>query len=117
MATSTRILVVGATPDSDALAELLRLEGYAVEQASRSELPVVACVWQPDLVIADVAFPQQEGLQLLQELGSVSLTPRTVVMSSRTSAALDALGVTCLPKPVDLPALWRLLAGGAGAAA
>lgn len=117
MATATRILVVGATPDSDALAELLRLEGYLVEQTARAALPDVAGVWQPDLVIADVSFPQQEGLELLQQLGRVELRPRTVLMSSRPSAALDALGVTCLAKPVDLSALWRLLAGGADAAA
>ena len=66
MTPSTRILVVGASGDSDALAELLRFEGYSVELAPRSEVSAVARACQPDLVIAGVAFPQTEGLELLR---------------------------------------------------
>ena len=106
---ATQILIVGATPDSDALAELLRLEGYKVAQAARSELVVAASAYRPRLVIADVAFPQTEGLELLHQLQAIERKPRTILVSSRPSAALEPLGVTCLGKPVDLPVLWRLL--------
>lgn len=109
MTPATRILVVGASCDSDALAELLRFEGYDVELVPRSQVSAVARACQPDLVIADVAFPQTEGLALLQQLQRAGRPLRTILLSSRPSTALEPYGVTCLAKPVDLTTLWRLL--------
>jgi len=116
MATLPRILVVGANADSDALTELLRLEGYEVAQTARAQLSAAASAEPPGLVIADVAFPQTDGPALLDELQGMARRPRTILVSSRPSVLLAPLGVTCLEKPLDLPALWRLLEAEEGAA-
>jgi len=50
---------------SEALAELLRLEGFTVRASGAQSAAGRRGAWQPDLVIADVAFPQTDGLVLL----------------------------------------------------
>ncbi len=51
------------------LAELLRLEGHAVEEAADAERALELAAHQPfDAVIADVGLPRMDGITLAREL-------------------------------------------------
>ena len=67
---SLRILVVEDDDDNrELLAELLRLEGHAVEEASDAERALELAARLPfDAVIADVGLPRMDGITLAREL-------------------------------------------------
>jgi DNA-binding response OmpR family regulator len=104
-----RILVVGRPQDCAALAELMGLAGYQAERASAQAARRKALQFRPDIVVADVICPTIDGLDLLHSLEGLWPGLRTVMVSSRPSRALEALGVTCLTKPLELPLLWETL--------
>ncbi|MGB8931975.1 MAG: response regulator, partial [Anaeromyxobacteraceae bacterium] len=67
---SLRILVVEDDDDNrELLAELLRLEGHAVQEAGDAERALELAASEPfDAVIADVGLPRMDGLALAREL-------------------------------------------------
>lgn len=107
---TARVLIVGAGADGRALAELLALHGFEVAEASELHAAGVARAWMPDTVVAEAALPEHEGRWLVEQLAAIAPRPRTIVISPRPSHALDALGVTCLAKPVDFERLLELAA-------
>jgi DNA-binding response OmpR family regulator len=107
---TARVLVVGAGADGRALAELLALHGFEVAEATARHAAGVARAWLPDCVVAEAALPEHEGRMLVDQLAAIAPRPRTIVISPRPSHALDALGVTCLGKPVDVERLLELAA-------
>lgn len=107
--TTRRILVVANMLDARALAELLSVEGYLTEVASFQSAKRRALQFRPDVVIADVAYPTIDGLSLLRDVQATDPLPHTIMVSSRPTHTLEALGVTCLSKPLDLSLLSRRL--------
>jgi CheY-like chemotaxis protein len=97
---TARVLVVGDGADGRALAELLALHGFEVAEATECHAAGVARAWLPDCVVAEAALPEHEGRMLVEQLAAVA----------PPSHALDALGVTCLGKPVDVDRLLELAA-------
>ena len=108
--TTARILVVGAGADGRALAELLALHGFEVAEVTQRHAAGVARAWMPDTVVAEATMPELEGRLLAEQLAAIAPRPRTIVISPRPSHALDALGVTCLAKPIDVERLLELAA-------
>jgi len=97
----------------NALAELLRDEGYLVETADGGG-PALAMVAEdpPDLVISDVRMPRGDGLDLVRNLRARPATARIPVMlvsacaeADRRITGLDLGADDFVSKPVDLDEL------------
>lgn len=107
---TARVLVVGAGADGRALAELLALHGFEVAESTQRHAAGVARAWMPDCVVAEAALPELDGKVLVEQLAAIVPRPRAILISPRPSHALDALGVTCLAKPVNVDRLLELAA-------
>jgi DNA-binding response OmpR family regulator len=97
-------------PDfSEALAEILGLEGYAVVQASngREGLKALAAVKGPCLVLVDMMMPVLGGYGFLEAMradAQWSTVPVLVVTGSHLEAPPPG-AMELLRKPFEIPAL------------
>jgi DNA-binding response OmpR family regulator len=112
-----KILVVDDESNArEALAELLRDEGFAVDTAVQGvdALSKVA-TFEPRVVITDLDMPYMDGIQLITELQKLSGPPPVIVLSSygetaRAMLALRAGASDYLSKPLRFDKLLVALA-------
>jgi len=111
-----RVLLVDDAPHSrDALAELLRDEGYWVRcPTSAAAALCVMDEWDPDVVITDVASAHLPKGSLLDAAPARLPDARVVVMTPfldpQTRDRIAARGITTCALPLDLPDLLARLA-------
>jgi CheY-like chemotaxis protein len=114
MTTETRrpsLLVVDDDDTREALAELLRDEGYAVATAKDGEQAVERLHEHlPDLVLLDIVMPRTTGLELLSSLRQRhSPAELPVIMMSAKGQSADVVAALSqgandyVTKPLDLP--------------
>lgn len=103
-----RLLIVEDEPDMlDTLAEAMRGEGYAVDEAADGEDGLFkALEIDYDLIICDVMMPVHDGFELLRRLRQKKKTP-VLMLTARTKVqdriqGLDSGADDYLAKPVDL---------------
>ncbi|WP_395753896.1 response regulator transcription factor [Prosthecobacter sp.] len=103
-----RLLIVEDEPDMlDTLAEAMRGEGYAVDEAADGEDGLFkALEIDYDLIICDVMMPVHDGFELLRRVRQVKKTP-VLMLTARTKVqdrihGLDSGADDYLAKPVDL---------------
>jgi DNA-binding response OmpR family regulator len=109
-----RVLVVeDEAPLRRVIRRNLERRGVAVDEACTAAEALAAMrLHLPDLLLLDINLPDRTGWDLLRELHSVGLTPRTAVVSAVRVAperlrefAVDAY----LPKPFPIEALIGLI--------
>jgi len=103
-----RLLIVEDEPDMlDTLAEAMRGEGYAVDEAADGDDGLFkALEIDYDLIICDVMMPVHDGFELLRRLRQVKKTP-VLMLTARSKVqdriqGLDTGADDYLAKPVDL---------------
>ena len=103
-----RLLIVEDEPDMlDTLAEAMRGESYAVDEAADGEDGLFkALEIDYDLIICDVMMPVHDGFELLRRLRQVKKTP-VLMLTARNKVqdriqGLDTGADDYLAKPVDL---------------
>ncbi len=103
-----RLLIVEDEPDMlDTLAEAMRGEGYAVDEAADGDEGLFkALEIDYDLIICDVMMPVHDGFELLRRVRRVKKTP-VLMLTARTQVrdriqGLDTGADDYLAKPVDL---------------
>ena len=106
-----RLLIVEDEPDMlDTLAEAMRSEGYAVDEAADGDDGLFkALEIDYDLIISDVMMPVHDGFELLRRLRQVKKTP-FLMLTARSKVqdriqGLDTGADDYLAKPVDLDEL------------
>lgn len=82
-----RILVVEDELDlQEAIAEGLRIEGYAVDTCSNGEDAYeLAYVENYDLIILDLNLPKMDGLKVLEKLREENKELKVLILSARSS--------------------------------
>lgn len=102
-----RILVVEDEPDLlDAIAQLLRGDGYAVDVAADGEEGLFkAQSWAYDAVVLDVMLPKLDGWEVLARLRETHATP-VLILSARDAVSdrvrgLDGGGDDYVVKPFE----------------
>jgi two-component system KDP operon response regulator KdpE len=110
-AESYKILVVDdETQITRVLKTALTARGYQVRTAPDGAQGIAAFqLWQPDLVITDLAMPEMTGVELCRELRKISVTP-IIVLSVRDQdqskvQALDAGADDYVTKPFSIQEL------------
>lgn len=103
-----RLLIIEDEPDMlDTLAEAMRGEGYAVDEAADGEDGLFKAVEiDYDAIICDVMMPVYDGFEVLRRLRVKKKTP-VLMLTARTKVAdrvqgLDTGADAYLAKPVDL---------------
>ncbi len=108
------LLVDDDTTFRDALAEVVRQEGFAVETAGNLKEARSRCETEvPDLALVDLHLPDGNGLDLLRDL-EASVSTEVVLMTGQATvdSAVEALrhgAADYLTKPVDIPRLKSVL--------
>jgi DNA-binding response OmpR family regulator len=89
---TTRILVIDDDPVvRGMLAEMLRREGYEVDEAEDGRAGMKKFREMPAaLVITDVVMPEQEGLETLMQLRQESTTVKVIAISGGGRVGPDA---------------------------
>ena len=107
-ATATILLVDDDAGALSALADILSIEGYAVQTVSngREALDLLSDSRPPSLIILDLFMPVMDGWQFLAEMKSDSKFAKTpVVVVSALDTQIDADAV--FSKPINLESLLR----------
>ncbi len=106
-----RLLIVEDEPDLlSILAEALREEGYAVDEASDGEDGLSkALLWDYDTIVLDVMLPGISGFEVLERLRVRKKTP-VLMLTARIRTpdrvrGLDSGADDYLAKPYELPEL------------
>ena len=106
-----RILVVEDEPYLlSSLAEALREDGYAVDEAGDGEDGLAkAMMWDYNAIVLDVMLPRLDGFQVLERLRLHKKTP-VLMLTARQGTrdrvrGLDGGADDYLPKPCELPEL------------
>lgn len=106
-----RLLVVEDEPHLlSSLAEALREEGYAVDEAGDGEDGLAkAMMWDYNAIVLDVMLPVLDGFQVLERLRLHKKTP-VLMLTARHGTkdrvrGLDSGADDYLPKPYELPEL------------
>ena len=111
------VLVVDDNQDlADNIAEILGMRGFsALIAGSAEEALPQALPDGPELIVTDFRLPGISGAELVRRVRRQRQAVRAVVISAYTDdmtvASVREAGAAFLPKPVDLGALARLLAG------
>ena len=109
-----RVLLVEDNPRLRAtLRELLRWEGYRVDEAAHgAEALEVAAAAVPDVIVTDLEMPVMDGAALIErcrELPRLERVPIIVMSAAERESSLDCLAETSvsayLTKPFGLPEL------------
>ncbi|HMH11642.1 MAG TPA: response regulator transcription factor [Edaphobacter sp.] len=111
-ASSHRVLVVEDEQKiSDAIAQGLGTAGYEVSTAPTSEEAFfILHTLKPDLIVLDLGLPRRSGMELLQQIRSMSIQIPVLILTSNSSiedrvSALDAGADDFLLKPFSIPEL------------
>jgi CheY-like chemotaxis protein len=103
-----RVLAVDDQPDAcDLLTGILSLQGAEVQTAgSVAEAMRILAVWQPDVVVADIAMPGSDGYELMRRMRANGYTMPAISLTAYASSedrirALAAGFQMHLPKPVE----------------
>lgn len=113
-----RVLVVDDNLDAaEALAEVLRLHGHAVQTTPSSQAALnLSRDKPPDVYILDIGLPDIDGLQLVQALRALptTATARYIALTGYGQPedrrrALEAGFHEHMVKPADIPRLLRLM--------
>ena len=106
-----RLLVIEDEPHLlSSLAEALREDGYAVDEASNGEDGLAkAMMWDYNAIVLDVMMPVMDGFQVLERLRLHKHTP-VLMLTARHSTrervrGLDGGADDYLPKPCELTEL------------
>lgn len=106
-----RLLVIEDEPHLlSSLAEALREDGYAVDEASDGEDGFAkAMMWDYNAIVLDVMMPLMDGFEVLRRLRLHKATP-VLMLTARHSTkervrGLDDGADDYLPKPCELPEL------------
>ena len=106
-----RLLVIEDEPHLlSSLAEALREDGYAVDEASDGEDGLAkAMMWDYNAIVLDVMMPLMDGFEVLRRLRLHKATP-VLMLTARHSTkervrGLDDGADDYLPKPCELPEL------------
>jgi CheY-like chemotaxis protein len=104
------ILLVEDDPAARALlSRLLRAAGFGVVVAEDGVAALDAIADRlPDLILTDVRMPRLDGVTLIRRLRRLGHAIPAVLMSSDCDAAAALPDVPCLPKPIDLVALYEV---------
>lgn len=111
MTTRPLVLLIDDSDDArDAYAEVLRLEGFAVEEARDGQEGLQKAVeLLPDIVITDVTMPIMDGWETIRRLRGDDRTRRIPIIACSgqdvESGIHDALADVLLPKPCPLDTL------------
>ena len=106
-----RLLVVEDEPHLlSCLAEALREDGYAVDEASDGEDGLAkAMMWDYNLIVLDVMMPVMDGFQVLERLRLHKKTPILMLTARHGTKdrvrGLDGGADDYLAKPYELPEL------------
>ncbi len=106
-----RLLVVEDEPHLlSSLAEALREDGYAVDEASDGEDGLAkAMMWDYNLIVLDVMMPVMDGFQVLERLRLHKKTPILMLTARHGTKdrvrGLDGGADDYLAKPYELPEL------------
>ncbi len=106
-----RLLIVEDEPDLlSSLAEALREEGYAVDEASDGEEGLAKAIrWDYDAIVLDVMLPGIDGLTVLERLRMRKKTPVLMLTARHRTPdrvrGLDTGADDYLAKPCELPEL------------
>lgn len=108
-----RVLIVDDDEEiCDALADLLRDEGYLVEVAANGGKALDALASMPmDAILLDLSMPVMNGYEFLEHRAAdpeLAKTP-VIVMSASASAIEPAPLTSVLGKPIDIEALLAIL--------
>ena len=118
---STVLIVEDDAAIREALAEILKDEGYRAEVAAhgRAALDYLRSHEPPSLILLDLMMPVQSGWEFrAEQQGDAALAGVPVVLISgdpgiaRHAVALHASGY--VPKPLDVSALLRVVAAHCG---
>ena len=106
-----RVLIIEDEPQLlNTLAEALREEGYAVDEAADGEDGLAkAKMWDYDAIVLDVMLPKISGFVVLERLRLHKKTP-VLMLTARSLPTdrvrgLDGGADDYLPKPFELPEL------------
>jgi DNA-binding response OmpR family regulator len=111
------VLVVDDNQDlADNIAEILGMRGLAALVAGSAEEALPKALPEgPELIVTDFRLPGMSGAELVRRVRQQRQAVRAIVISAYTDdmtvAAAREVGAAFLPKPVDLGALARLIAG------
>jgi DNA-binding NtrC family response regulator len=99
----------------DAIAELVRAEGFSVQIAGTlADARALLAVGVPDLALVDLKLPDGSGAELLRQLAEGTSTDVVLITGyASVDSAVNALRESVtdyLTKPVDLPRLKTILA-------
>lgn len=112
---SVRVLVVEDHPESaEGLAVLLDIWGYEAHVAhDGARALALAREVAPEVVVADLGLPDVDGVELARTIRTLVSTgpPFLIALTGRRAEEVLRLGVFdhVLRKPVDVPALERVL--------
>jgi DNA-binding NtrC family response regulator len=111
-----RVLAIDQEPaTADWLRQVIEAEGYEVRSAFSGQAGEdVFRQWRPDVVLAGLALPDIDGIQLLKQLKDIDPQPETIVIGSKgtISRAVEAGRAGAfffLEKPVSQDGLVDLL--------
>jgi CheY-like chemotaxis protein len=108
------LLVEDEVGTQDALATLLRLDGWEVVGAYDGEQALAVLAERiPDVIVTDYMMPNLDGLEMIEQIkASTRLASIPIVMMSaiRLSRESRRNVEVFLPKPIDLTELRKVLA-------
>jgi PAS domain S-box-containing protein len=111
-----RVLIVDDNRDAaDSLAALLKFQGHEVSTAYSGETALAhAAAAPPEVVLLDLGLPRMDGYEVARRMMQICPSARIVALSGYGQASDKERSAGAgfsghLVKPVDLPALWRLL--------
>lgn len=98
------------------IADVLRLEGYAVRDAADGQVALaIVHAWRPDVVVTDLSMPWLDGAELIRRLRADPATRAIrIVVCSALVDRLDRAGLRVdarVAKPFDLADLLAAVAG------
>jgi CheY-like chemotaxis protein len=112
-----RILVIDDNPAVvDIVVACLGEEGYTVLSALTSDEGLqLVTLFQPDLVLLDVALPGLNGIEVLKQIRAINPAISVIMVTGNTDPqlareALELGAIACVDKPFDLISLRRVVA-------
>lgn len=87
-----KILIVEDEKDiRDLYTEVLKDEGYEVDEAAEGESGLALCLsGKYDLLLLDIMLPKKDGLQILREISKKGILPKLIVVLL-TNLGIDAI--------------------------